>query len=188
MTKEQKCKKRKEDKDKDKKHKDNLDKYDDIAKVRLSKGELMNPRIVVVTLCSAGKIVSDKSPIPVGHFTHVFVDEAGQATEPETLIAVSGILSSSGQLVLAGDPHQLSAVVKSPVAIAYGLCDSLMERLMETCAAYQKNATTGKRDPRQITKLVKNFRSHEQLLTVPSKLFYDGELIPCANKALGDLP
>lgn len=28
--------------------------------------------------------------IPVGHFTHIFVDEAGQAVEPECIIAVAG--------------------------------------------------------------------------------------------------
>lgn len=30
--------------------------------------------------------------IPVGHFTHVFVDEGGQAEEPECVIAIAGKL------------------------------------------------------------------------------------------------
>ena len=59
---------------------------------------------------------------PRDHFTHVMVDEAGYAKEPETLIAVSGILcDKGGQLVLAGDPEQLGPVVRSPIAIEYGL-------------------------------------------------------------------
>ena len=35
------------------------------------------------------------------------------------------------------------------------------------------------RDPRLITKLVRNFRSHPGLLSLPSKLFYDDELLAC---------
>lgn len=36
----------------------------------------------------------------VGHFTHVFLDEAGQATEPETLIPLSLLSETSGQVRL----------------------------------------------------------------------------------------
>lgn len=38
--------------------------------------------------CFVGRMVS--GGIPVGHFTHVFVDEAGQAVEPECIIAIAG--------------------------------------------------------------------------------------------------
>lgn len=63
---------------------------------------------------------------PVGHFTHVFIDESGQAIEPEALIAVAGILTIDpgihcGQLVLAGDPQQLGPILRSPIAQEYGL-------------------------------------------------------------------
>lgn len=34
----------------------------------------------------------------VGHFTHVFLDEAGQATEPESLIPISFISERDGQV------------------------------------------------------------------------------------------
>ena len=36
--------------------------------------------------------------LPVGHFTHVFVDEAGQATEPECLIPM-GLLAGTDRQV-----------------------------------------------------------------------------------------
>lgn len=34
----------------------------------------------------------------VGHFTHVFLDEAGQATEPESRIPISFISERDGQV------------------------------------------------------------------------------------------
>ena len=40
-----------------------------------------------------------------GFFTHLFIDEAGQATEPECLIPMT-MLGPMGHLALAGDPHQ----------------------------------------------------------------------------------
>lgn len=46
----------------------------------------------------------------VGHFTHVFVDEAGQATEPETLIPLGLLSEASGQVRLDNvcvDPLEL---------------------------------------------------------------------------------
>jgi helicase MOV-10 len=63
---------------------------------------------------------------PAGHFSHVFIDESGQAIEPEALIAVAGILTvdpglDCGQLVLAGDPQQLGPILRSPIAQQYGL-------------------------------------------------------------------
>lgn len=55
---------------------------------------------------------------PLGHFTHIFVDEASQATEPETLVTLANLLdvNKGGQLVLAGDPKQLGPILRSPLA------------------------------------------------------------------------
>ena len=39
---------------------------------------------------------------PEDHFTHLFLDEAGHATEPEAIIPLAKILSKKGQMVLAG--------------------------------------------------------------------------------------
>ena len=54
------------------------------------------------------------------HFTHIFIDEAGHATEPETVIPLSGLLDvnmrNSGQVVLAGDPKQLGPIIRSSLA------------------------------------------------------------------------
>uniref|UniRef100_A0A1A8QAW5 Mov10l1, Moloney leukemia virus 10-like 1, homolog n=1 Tax=Nothobranchius rachovii TaxID=451742 RepID=A0A1A8QAW5_9TELE len=128
-------------------------------------------RIVVSTCSSAGMF--HNVGIQVGHFSHVFLDEAGQATEPESLIPISLVSERDGQIVLAGDPCQLGPVVKSHLASSFGLGVSLLERLMS-------NPLYSKHDwgynPKLVTKLICNYRSHEALLTLPSKLFYLGEL------------
>ncbi|KAI7789308.1 RNA helicase Mov10l1-like, partial [Triplophysa rosa] len=85
-------------------------------------------RIVVSTCSSAGMMY--QIGLRVCHFTHVFLDEAGQATEPETLIPIGLLSGESGQIVLAGDPKQLGPVIKSKVASAFGLGVSFLERLM----------------------------------------------------------
>lgn len=64
---------------------------------------------------------------PLNHFSYVFIDESGNATETETLIPIAGLLTSatqtgefSGQIVLAGDPKQLGPIIHSPLAKQYG--------------------------------------------------------------------
>ncbi|XP_043980050.1 RNA helicase Mov10l1 isoform X2 [Gambusia affinis] len=128
-------------------------------------------RIVVSTCSSAGMF--HNIGIQEGHFTHVFLDEAGQATEPESLIPISFISERDGQIVLAGDPCQLGPIVKSKLAMAFGLGMSLLERLM-TNPLYTKQDWGY--NPKLVTKLIYNYRSHEALLMLPSKLFYLGEL------------
>ncbi|XP_061085697.1 RNA helicase Mov10l1 isoform X2 [Conger conger] len=131
-------------------------------------------RIVVSTCSSAGMFY--QIGLRVGHFTHVFIDEAGQATEPEAMIPLGLLSERDGQMVLAGDPQQLGPVVKSRLASAFGLGVSLIERLMAT-ALY--SAGESGYNPLLVTKLVWNYRSHEALLALPSRLFYRGEL--CAR-------
>ena len=62
---------------------------------------------------------------PRNHFTHIFIDEAGHATEPECIIPVADLLDpynpGGGQLVLAGDPKQLGPILRSPISREYGL-------------------------------------------------------------------
>uniref|UniRef100_A0A672F3V6 RNA helicase n=1 Tax=Salarias fasciatus TaxID=181472 RepID=A0A672F3V6_SALFA len=138
-------------------------------------------RIVVSTCSSAGMLST--IGLQVGHFTHIFLDEAGQATEPESLIPVGLVSEKNGQVVLAGDPRQLGPVVKSACAEAFGLGVSLLERLMA-------NPLYSRQDwgynPKLVTKLIYNYRSHETLLTLPSKLFYQGELCFKAPKEITD--
>lgn len=70
----------------------------------------------------------------------------------------------------------------SHYASAYGLSLSLLERLT-LHRLYQRSdsfADYGFYNPKLITKLVRNYRSHPALLTLPSQMFYENELLSCA--------
>lgn len=86
------------------------------------------------------------------------------------------------QIVLAGDPKQLDAVTKSGKAKALGYSISLLEQLCNT-NLYSRNATTGNFNERYITQLVKNYRSHPHILSVPNELFYEKKLEPWAEES-----
>uniref|UniRef100_A0AAQ4QKQ1 RNA helicase n=2 Tax=Gasterosteus aculeatus aculeatus TaxID=481459 RepID=A0AAQ4QKQ1_GASAC len=146
-----------------------------------AKEMLMAYRVVVTTLLTAGRLVS--GAIPAGHFTHVFVDEAGHAVETECLVPLAGLLDAeSGQVVLAGDPKQLGPILRSPFALKYGMGVSLLERLMTDFSLYRK--VDGAVDNRFVTKLLRNYRSHPAILKIPNELFYDNELQYCADEML----
>uniref|UniRef100_A0A8V5FQ25 Uncharacterized protein n=1 Tax=Melopsittacus undulatus TaxID=13146 RepID=A0A8V5FQ25_MELUD len=123
----------------------------------------------------------------LGHFTHVILDEAGQVTEPESLIPIGLISEANGQIVLAGDPKQLGPVIKSKIALMFGLNVSFLERLTSR-EIYLRDedafAACGAYNPLLITKLTKNYRSHPALLALPSKLFYHKELEVCADTSV----
>ncbi|XP_038604939.1 helicase MOV-10 [Tachyglossus aculeatus] len=148
-----------------------------------SKKTLQEYRVLITTLFTAGRLAS--AEFPRGHFSHIFIDEAGQASEPESLIAVAGLLdvedsdNPGGQLVLAGDPKQLGPVLHSPLARNHGLGMSLLERLMEKAPQYKRGPEGY--DPTLITKLLCNYRSHPSILEIPNRLFYQGELLPYAD-------
>uniref|UniRef100_A0A8C8IBZ3 RNA helicase n=1 Tax=Oncorhynchus tshawytscha TaxID=74940 RepID=A0A8C8IBZ3_ONCTS len=140
-----------------------------------TKEVLMGYKVIITTLVTAGRLVS--GGIPVGHFTHVFIDESGQAVEPESIIGIAGLLHpEEGQLVLAGDPQQLGPVLRSPLAMQYGMGISLLERLMKDNPLYQKDGEFGHFDSRFVTKLLRNYRSHPAILKIPNELFYEKEL------------
>ncbi|KAL5477389.1 hypothetical protein EMCRGX_G024183 [Ephydatia muelleri] len=140
---------------------------------------VMCSRIIVCT-CSTAAVLD----LLEMRFPYVFVDEAGQALEPECLIPVSLLDEGCGQLVLAGDPLQLGPVVFSSLASDNGLSISMLERLMGR-EPYKRNTTafaaTGNYDSMVVTKLVENYRSHGTLLKLYSDQFYDGELMERAD-------
>ncbi|KAJ0036768.1 hypothetical protein NQD34_005445 [Periophthalmus magnuspinnatus] len=133
----------------------------------------------ITTLLTSSRFVTDN--FPEGHFTHVFVDGAECAREPECILPLAGLLDpNTGQVVLAGDPKQLGPIIRSRFAQRFGMGLSLLERLMTDFPLYQKNI--GVFDNRFVTKLLRNYRSHPAILQIPNELFYDGELQAYADE------
>ena len=99
-----------------------------------------------------------------------------------------GLISSDkAQIVLAGDPKQLGPVLQSKFAKLYGLEESLLERLCKR-KLYQRDDNVfrshGGYDPLLVTRLVRNYRSHESITQVPSELFYHSDLKVCAPEKI----
>jgi helicase MOV-10 len=89
-------------------------------------------RVIVCTCVSAA--FASGIGVERGHFSHIFVDEAGQATEPEVMVAVKNSADAATKLILSGDPKQLRPIVYSAIANELGLSISYLERLMESDA------------------------------------------------------
>ncbi|VEN36259.1 unnamed protein product [Callosobruchus maculatus] len=140
-------------------------------------------RITVSTCSSSGQLFG--VGFPKGHFTHIVVDEAAQASEPDVLIPLSFLDKSEGQAILAGDPMQLGPVILSKISNQFGLAESYLERLINRFP-YTKDVQsfpdTCGYDPRLATKLLYNYRAVPSILNMYSTMFYDDELIPTINE------
>ncbi|TBU29435.1 P-loop containing nucleoside triphosphate hydrolase protein [Dichomitus squalens] len=135
---------------------------------------------VIVSTCNNASFAYNIG-MPVGHFTHIFVDEAGQASEPEILTAIKPLSAESTRIVLSGDPKQLGPVIRSSLARRLGLETSYLERLMDL-PLYSAEHGRGL----SFVKLVKNYRSHGAILRYPNEKFYNSELEVCGHTSTID--
>ena len=140
--------------------------------------KVVRHRIVVSTCATSGSLF--RLGLTRGHFTHCVIDEAGETTEPEAMVPICLLgHSKDTQIVLAGDPKQLGPVLQHPTASELGLETSYLERLSRN-PLYERDPVKfrdfGCYDPVLCTKLVRNYRSHADILSVSSQLFYDSEL------------
>uniref|UniRef100_A0A3Q2KMV1 3'-5' exoribonuclease HELZ2 n=1 Tax=Equus caballus TaxID=9796 RepID=A0A3Q2KMV1_HORSE len=117
------------------------------------KFELDRHRVILCT-CSCAASVSLKNL----DVRQILVDEAGMATEPETLIPLV-TFSRAEKVVLLGDHKQLRPVVKNEQLQNLGLDRSLFER-------YHRDAYM----------LDTQYRMHRDICTFPSMEFYKGKL------------
>ncbi|KAJ7249435.1 RNA helicase [Mycena rebaudengoi] len=131
---------------------------------------------VVVSTCLSGGVPAHLG-VERGHFSHIFVDEAGQATEPEVILPIKSNAGPKTNVILAGDNKQLGPIIQSWMARSLGLQVSYLSRIMQR-DIYSLDPETS------IVKLVNNFRSHPAILEFSNQQFYDGELQSCGNPAL----
>src|SRR5258707_534118 len=81
--------------------------------------ELCTFRVIVATCTSSANLYN--MGVPGGHFTHIFIDEAGQALEPEAMIPIRTLAKVGTNVILSGDPKQLGPIVHSEAADSLGL-------------------------------------------------------------------
>jgi helicase MOV-10 len=162
--------------------------------------DMLKYRIIVTTCCNAAVISG--IGVPGGHFTHVFIDEAGQALEPEAMIPINSFNHpATTRFILAGDHKQLGPIIHSRYARNLGLGISLLERVMgystideptypskmyDLHHPLKLKSQEGFKDVTSLicVKLLRNYRSHQSILNIPNSLFYKGELEAHADKVV----
>lgn len=128
------------------------------------------------------------------HWTALFIDEAAQATEPETLIPLRVVTPHASHtchpdpvFLMAGDQYQLGPRTYDKTTTLH---ISLFERLSNNpvYASHPQARRTTFRNTLHLPQirppfvnLSRNYRSHPAILAVPSSLFYHNTLIPEAH-------
>ena len=113
-----------------------------------------NARVVASTL-----VGSNSNLLTGRHFSTLFVDEAGQALEAATWIAIR----KAQRVVLAGDHLQLPPTIKCFEAERSGLSRTMMEMVVD-------------RWPQCVTLLNTQYRMNSLIMQFPSDWYYGGGL------------
>jgi helicase MOV-10 len=132
--------------------------------------------------------------VPIGHFSHIVVDEAAQAEEPLVMIPIMTFSGASTNIVLAGDLNQLGPVIKSPTASKAGLGMGYLQRLMlmgevygldtrvgETWAAFPLYKINSYLGGCRIVDLRRNYRSHDAIIAFSNQSFYGNTIRDYGN-------
>tara|TARA_R110002003_G_scaffold3210_3_gene24921 strand:- start:1154 stop:4021 length:2868 start_codon:yes stop_codon:yes gene_type:complete len=141
----------------------------------------------------------DQAPVPTLHWGALLIDEAAQATEIDVLPAISVVCPPSAypmgnpqpRFVMAGDEHQLGPRTASrDPQFSNSLFARLFERPLYTAHPLSRSNMKPSSGPPVLKKsmlpiiyppfanLIRNYRSHPAILSVPSSLFYNDTLIP----------
>lgn len=142
---------------------------------------------VIVTTCIASVHIANalRTEGSPGWFSHVIVDEAGEATEPETLVPLSLLRQDAATSVLFGDHFQLGPLVMSHFAKQLASLDiSMIERL-----ANERFSSVRDEEDRGLSRdtllacedqglffLTESYRSHSAICSLYSNIFYANQL------------
>ncbi|XP_068674039.1 3'-5' exoribonuclease HELZ2-like [Montipora foliosa] len=137
--------------------------------------DVIDHRVVITTLGMSKHLLDLQ--LNRGFFTHILVDEAAQALEPEALTPLV-LAGPNTKIVLTGDHMQMKPEVYSHFARDWGLQCSLPERLFDHY--YQMKPEVYREN---VMFLTKNYRCHPEILQFPSDNFYGEGLIPCSTEA-----
>ncbi|KAG9001258.1 hypothetical protein FRB93_012185 [Tulasnella sp. JGI-2019a] len=141
--------------------------------------DLAKYNVVVSTCMTAG--IPHGVGMKTGHFGYVFIDDAGRAMEPETMVPIKTMGDPRTNIILSGDSLQLGPFIQSGVARIFGLNISFLERLMERKIYKDKT-----RHGITFVKLTKNFKNHDTILYFPNTHFYNSELQACGDRKVID--
>ena len=138
--------------------------------------ELRSFRVVVTTcICASHMTRLVRREGASGWFSHVIVDEAGEASEPETLVPMS-VASPDALLCLLGDHFQLGPLVLSNWAKRFSKLDtSMIERLVNERFHAAKGTEGLSKDTLALCEekgvffLTESFRSHPDIMEIYSK-------------------
>ena len=140
-------------------------------------------------------------PTPSLHWGALLLDEAAQATEIDVLPAISVVCPppaypqdhAQPRMVLAGDEHQLGPRTAShDPAFSQSLFGRLFARPLYADHPLSRSHVRPSSGPPVLkrsmlpilyppfTNLIRNYRSHPSILSIPSSLFYHDTLIPSA--------
>ena len=152
--------------------------------------ELPNYNLIVATFSTSLYLIEYLSK---GHFTHVLLDDGAQACEPETIASLC-LANENTKIVIAGDHKQVRKVLQlmklmhlfhqvGPALLVLGeqsgeLKQSLLERLYQIYSSPPLSVFS--QSHRSI--LLRNYRCHSVLQSLPSYLFYESILLPSRDK------
>ncbi|KAI6196000.1 hypothetical protein M3Y94_01056800 [Aphelenchoides besseyi] len=127
---------------------------------------LMAYRVIICTLGCSAHLVSS---LPPGHFSHIFLDEAGQASESEIWIPLGGLATSKTSVVFCGDNRQLGPV------ITLDLTKKITDKFESPLVRYM-NLNAYQTDSRIFCQLNRSYRCHQSILSIASEMFYSNDL------------